>query len=218
MRGVTPALSACRRPLHRRLAGEWKSLPRHRGDRPKLELTRAGKRPSALQRRRNIIPADPKAMPLRRRSLKQRRSQDLDGVFPALRGQGLGLLRGRWARRVGRPGARRRAAKSPNETLELPVGGNGEPARALAGFDPIGVRYLLRRAQRLAGACLDRAAADVGAKCSRTASLSPPSASQTLRVTSCSGTTGEPVRRKPHPPWDRIASDEPPPRHASACK
>src|SRR5439155_22942795 len=94
-------------------------------------------------------------------SLKQRRSQDLDAVFPALRSQRLGLLRGRRARGVGQPGARRRAAKCPNETLELPVGGNAEPARALAGFDPIGVRYLLRPAQRLAGRCLRRAAADV---------------------------------------------------------
>src|ERR1700720_253073 len=43
MRGVTPALSACRRPFASPPCGEWKSLLRHRSDRPRLNSLALGR-------------------------------------------------------------------------------------------------------------------------------------------------------------------------------
>src|SRR6202048_5440617 len=43
MRGVTPALSACRRPFASPPCGEWKSLPRHRSNRPQLNCLALGR-------------------------------------------------------------------------------------------------------------------------------------------------------------------------------
>jgi len=93
MRGVTPALSACRRPLHRRLPGEWQAY---------CVTAAIARNARARDRRRTPAPENPENINLRQ-SPKQRRARDLDAVVPARGRERLRRLEGRRARPM-RPG------------------------------------------------------------------------------------------------------------------
>src|SRR5438093_7994627 len=93
MRGVTPALSACRRPLHRRLPGEWQAY---------CVTAAIARNARARDRPRTPAPENPENINLRQ-SPKQRRARDLDAMVPARGRERLRRLEGRRARPM-RPG------------------------------------------------------------------------------------------------------------------
>ena len=93
MRGVTPALSACRRPLHRRLPGEWQAY---------CVTAAIARNARARDRRRTPAPENPENINLRQ-SPKQRRARDLDAMVPARGRERLRRLEGRRTRPM-RPG------------------------------------------------------------------------------------------------------------------
>src|SRR5439155_25949542 len=90
MRGVTPALSACRRPLHRRLPGEWQAY---------CVTAAIARNARARDRPRTPAPENPQNINLRQ-SPKQRRARDLDAVVPARGRERLRLLGGRRTRPI----------------------------------------------------------------------------------------------------------------------